>query len=78
MDYHRNCELQCISHGLMHITYSETCVNVNDGNARMGQCAVYRLEEHWELYILLLQCFHSSTTGRTVTSAEIDGLAIDA
>ena len=21
----------------MHITYSETCVNVNDGNARMGQ-----------------------------------------
>ena len=33
----RNCELQCISHGLMHITYSETCVNVSDGNACMGQ-----------------------------------------
>ena len=32
----RNCGLQCVSHGLMHITYSETCVNVNDGNARMG------------------------------------------
>jgi hypothetical protein len=32
----------------------------------------------WELYILLLQCFHSSITGRTVTPAEIDGLAIDA
>ena len=84
----------------MHITCSETCVNVNDGNARMGQliknlqhslisrevsgiavasysllnsnlCAitVYTLEE---------QCFHSSITGRTVTSAEIYGLAIDA
>ena len=33
----RNCELQCISHGLMHITYSETCVNVNDGNAGTSQ-----------------------------------------
>ena len=31
-----------------------------------------------ELYILLLQCFHSSITGRTAISAEIDGLASDA
>ena len=38
MDYHREIvNFNVISHGLVHITYSETCVNVNDGNACMGQ-----------------------------------------
>ena len=47
-DSERNCELQCISHGLMYITYSETCVNVNDGNPRMGQ-----LLKNWQHSLIL-------------------------
>ena len=45
MDYHRETgELQCTSHGFMHITYGETCVNVNNGNARMGNFS--RTDKH--------------------------------
>ena len=69
MEYHR--EIVNFNAYRMDFTYSETCVNVNDGNARMGQ-----LLKNWQHSLISREVSAFATASYSLLNSNLCAITV--